>query len=452
MAVTVVVWLLGAMIVWSVFAVGGVYEWAGVPLLAAAAVVVVVARPIADTPGDTRALDRSLVATVIAVALQLVPLPQSLRFLLSPHADEIRSAVSLEPIRPDAWLPISIAPASTLYALGLVLASLVTFRAARAVFARGRARQLIRVVAFTGLAAAFLAIAVQHARDPSLIYGRWHALDAGARPFGPFVNRNHFATWIVMACPLAAGYAIAALSARRRSADRLARKIVVFFDSLGTSASWAAVSAVVMVVALVISTSRSGLVALAASIVVGAWLLRTRLPRGSASTALLALVTLGAIVLAYANVESLLSRVDETIGVGAGSRPQIWHETERLIRGFWATGTGLGAFQTAMLVTQQGDLTFFINQAHSQYLQILAEGGVLVTAPLLFVVAAFGRALATRLMEDRSPSFWLRAGALVAVIAVAVQGVWETGLRIPANGVLIGIVAAVAVYRQEPRA
>ena len=46
-------------------------------------------------------------------------------------------------------------------------------------------------------------------------------IDAGARPFGPFVNRNHFATWVVMACPLVFGLSARAGAARAPAASAL---------------------------------------------------------------------------------------------------------------------------------------------------------------------------------------------------------------------------------------
>ena len=158
-------------------------------------------------------------------------------------------------------------------------------------------------------------------------------------------------------------------------------------------------------------------------------------------------IALAAIVAAYVNLQPLLSRVEETLAVGAGGRPRIWQETLRLIRDFWLTGTGLGSYQTAMLVYQQTDRAVFINQAHNQYLHFLAEGGVLLTAPAVMAVVAFIRLFRTRLAQDTSSSVWLRIGGGAAILAVAVQGFWETGLRIPANGLLFAIAAAVAVHR-----
>ena len=260
------------------------------------------------------------------------------------------------------------------------------------------------------------------------------------------MNRNHFATWVLMACPLAAGYVIAVLGDRRPSSG-LAAKLVAFFEWFGTSAVWVGVAGVVMTLALAVSASRSGLLAFAASLAASAWLARARLTRKARSLGAIAVIALVAIVAASVNVQPLLSRVDETLAVGAGGRPLIWQETLRLIRAFWLTGTGLGSYQTAMIVYQQTDRTVFFNQAHNQYLQLFTEGGVLLTVPVIAVVVAFIRLFRTRLTEDRSSSVWLRIGAGTAILAVAVQGFWETGLRIPANGLLLGIAAAVAVHR-----
>jgi O-antigen ligase len=436
--------LLGAMVIWSVVAVGGVYEWAGVPLMIAAVLLAIASRSWLALSDDARVLDGCLIASIVAVGAQLMPLPAAVLAIASPHANEIRAALYLQPPT-TAWQPISIDPASTAYALGLLGAALVVFWAARRACTLGMTRRIIRLVAFTGLAAAFAAIAFHASGDPTLIYGRFHPLDAGARPFGPFVNRNHFATWALMACPLAAGYLMAGLAARKPS-DRLTGTLVAFFHWLGTSAAWVGAAAAVMTLALVISTSRSGIFALAATLAVTTWLVRRRLTRQIRTSSVIVLVALAAIVAAFVNVEPLLLRVDETIAVGAGGRPEIWQETLRLVRQFWLTGAGLGGYQSAMLVSQQANRSVFINQAHNQYLHLLAEGGVLVAAPVLCAAAAFIRLFAKRLSRDRSSLVWLRIGGGAAILAVALQGLWETGLRIPANGVLFAIAAAIALH------
>ena len=435
------------MIVWSLFAVGGVYVWAGAPLIVAAALLAGIARTAPGTSRETRALDSLLLAAVAAAGAQLVPVPAAVRAAVSPHVDGFRSLMYVGPADPAGWAPLSLAPGWTAYSLGLVVAALLVFWTARRACALGAPLQkIVRHVALAGLVAALVALAEQAAGDPSLIYGRWRPRDIGAQPFGPFVNRNHFATWVLMASPLAAGYVAAALSVRGPS-PALRAKLVALLEWLGTSALWVGVAGVVMTIALVVSTSRSGLFAFSVSLAGAVWLARGRLTRKTGVLVLLAIIALAAVVTAYVSVQPLLSRVDETLRVGAGGRSQVWQETIRLIRDFPLTGTGLGSYQTAMLVSQQADRAVFFNQAHNQYLHFVAEGGLLLTAPAVMAVVAFIRLFRTRLALDQSPTVWLRIGGAAALLAVAVQGVWETGLRMPANGMLFAIAAAVAVHR-----
>jgi O-antigen ligase len=297
---------------------------------------------------------------------------------------------------------------------------------------------------------ALAAIVLQSVVHNSLIYGRWHALDTGAHPFGPFVNRDHFATWVVMACPLAAG-GVAASLRRLRVAPGPSGILLAAFEWLGSTGAWVGAAGIVMVVALVMSTSRSGIVALVASLVTGAWLARTRLTRRTGAIALLLLLVSAAIVAAYANARPLVGRLQEAVNGGDGGRRQAWAETDRIIRDFPLTGTGLGSYRTAMLVYQQSSRDILINQAHNQYLHLFAEGGLLLSVPVLLAALAFIRLFRLRMVQDTTSSAWLRIGGGVAMVAVAVQGVWETGLRIPGNGLLFAAAAAVAVHATPAR-
>ena len=53
-----------------------------------------------------------------------------------------------------------------------------------------------------------------------------------------------------------------------------------------------------------------------------------------------------------------------------------------------------------------------------------------------------------RVRSDTSPIFWLRAGAAAGLLGAAVQGVWDTSLRLPANAALFAVAAALAVHER----
>jgi O-antigen ligase len=149
---------------------------------------------------------------------------------------------------------------------------------------------------------------------------------------------------------------------------------------------------------------------------------------------------------AYANIGSLMLRLQETTEQGEWGRPAIWRDSWRMAADFRLTGVGAGAFQRAMLAYQQGSRLFFFNHAHNEYLQLLAEGGLLIAVPAALVVLTAGWLMFRALRADRTPIFWVRAGAMCGVVAVAVQSVWDTGLRTPANGVLFAVIVAIAVH------
>src|SRR5439155_4969610 len=123
-----------------------------------------------------------------------------------------------------------------------------------------------------------------------------------------------------------------------------------------------------------------------------------------------------------------------------------------MVRDFWLTGVGAGAYERGMLVYQTSPRhDFYFNHAHSEYLQILAEGGLLLSVPVAVALVAGAGGIARRLREDRSAAFWMRAGAASGLVAVAVQSVWETGLQLPANAVLFAVLAAIALHRSSDR-
>ncbi len=99
-----------------------------------------------------------------------------------------------------------------------------------------------------------------------------------------------------------------------------------------------------------------------------------------------------------------------------------------------------------MRLYQTSDRTYFWNEAHSHYLQVAAEGGLLLAIPSGVGLVALA-ALAIRAVRRRSdPRHWLRHGASASLVAVAAQSIWETGLSLPANGMLAAVAAAVIVH------
>ena len=387
-------------------------------------------------------LDWALLACLIVVSIQLLPLPATLWEKLSPHAVDVERALRIGPMpQPLPPHPLSLDSAGTAWALALAFAYIGLFWCARAIFAAGGVRLTTRGISWLGLGLTVL-VAVQRATAPKLLYWTWRPLDAGASPYGPFVNRNGLACWLAMAVPLIIGYAVARQQSRPSGSSSAA--------SIDPTQLWLGGAAVLMTGGLLGSLSRGGIFGAAIGLLAFVVLSRARLSRGRGVVWIVAgLAAMIAIATVYANLGALALRMQETTELGEWGRPAIWRDTWRMALDFPWTGIGAGAFQRGMLVYQQGPRLFFFNHAHDEYLQLFAEGGVLLVVPATVALLAAIAVSTSHLRADKSAIFWIRAGAIAALVAAAVQSVWDTALRTPANGVLFAVVAAAALH--DPR-
>jgi O-antigen ligase len=304
----------------------------------------------------------------------------------------------------------------------------------------------VRGIAVIGLMAALAAI-MQYGGSQQLLYGYWAPRDAGARPYGPFVNRNHFATWLMMACPVVFGYLLACAPPPRER-QQMAQHVVAAARQLGSIRIWLAVSICMMTLAVAMSASRSGVIGLATALAVSVVLSRRlRIPQARGWTMFL-FALLIVVLVSFANFDALSARVDQTVqDMDAGrGRTAIWHDAERLIRDFPLTGTGAGTFGTAIAPYQTALPAFSLVNAHNHYLQLAAEGGALVAVPCAAAFVGFLLLFRRRLTDDTTCNVLVRAGAGAGLAAVMVQSIWETGLRMPANAMLCAILAAIAIH------
>jgi hypothetical protein len=418
-----------------------------VPLCAGTALLLAATRPSIGR-GRGRVLDWSLLACLLVVAAQLVPIPPAARDRLSPHGYAIDRVVALGPepaARPPH--PLSVDPESTGWALALGAAYVGLFWCARSIFSGGGVRSTIRGVASLGLALTVV-VAVQRATAPKLLYGYWPPMSTGATPYGPFVNRNNLATWLAMAVPLVVGYAMARYYSRRRGDGG-----VLPDAAIDPTQIWLGGAAIFMTGCLLASLSRAGILGAAVGLVAFAVFSRRRMSAsGGAAWIVGALTAMVVVASAYSSLGRLAMRLNETTEQGTWGRPAIWRDTWRMTSDFRLTGVGAGAYQHAMLMYQQGSRLFFFNHAHDEYFQLAAEGGLLLVVPALIALAAAIGLMANHLRNDRTAIVWVRAGAVCGLIAAATQGVWDTGLRAPANGALFAVLAAIAMHDPKPPA
>ncbi|HZS06240.1 MAG TPA: O-antigen ligase family protein [Blastocatellia bacterium] len=270
--------------------------------------------------------------------------------------------------------------------------------------------------------------------------------------FGPFVNRNHFAGFLEMGLGMAAGL----VAGRGVKRERLAIYGCVI---------------IVLLAGLVVSASRGGMLAFVASAFLLAMIALPRreeqierrwqkLLRAAAAVVLFFCIITGVMLLA--GPEDLLNNFasisvaqgTETAGTfrQAGelySRRDIWGATLQMIRDHPFAGVGLGAFPLAYTRYDPSSGSMRVEQAHNDYLQIVADTGITGgLIALAFIVLLFVRGFAAaRTRDPRRRAVVI--GALTACFAIAVHSFVDFNLQVTANAQLFLALAALATSERS---
>ena len=210
------------------------------------------------------------------MALQLVPLPLEALVRLNANALDLLRRLDLAFALNPGPHALSVWPAATRIGLGLLAAlALLMVGTARLVSVAG-ARRLIEMITITGVALAIVGI-VQKPLYTGKIYGFWISQEGGS-PFGPFVNRNHFAGWMLMILPVALGYLCACIARGLRGVKPEWHYRLLWFSSPGANKLiMTALGITVMGLALVLTLSRSCISALGVALAITGWFALRRL-------------------------------------------------------------------------------------------------------------------------------------------------------------------------------
>jgi O-Antigen ligase len=445
-----------AAITWGVLAFGAVYDWAYGPLAVVSAFTGLISLLVLRPRAETGALALALTGVALAISLQLLPVPVATLQRVSPAADQFLRQYDFAYVTGSWAHPLSIGPRETALGLGLVGAFTVfLFGTIRLLSAVGIA-QLVPRIAVIGVVVALIGI-VQYAllgnseREPIKIYGFW-VPQYRAMSFGPFVNRNHFAGCMLMTLPLALGSACAAAAS---APERICgwRDYFRWMSSpSGAGMVLGLGAAFVMALALMLSESRSGMAGFGVGAALFGWLVIRRLKSTATRTVTSVVFLISIVALAgWAGADMLARRVS-ALGAdleSVGGRRAAWADSVRIVGDFPLTGTGFNTFGMAMKQYQsmQGPLQF--EEAHNDYLQLAAEGGLLVGLPIVLAILLFVRNVRRRFAEapHSGRTYWLRVAAVIGLVSIALQSLVEFSLQMPGNAVIFATLAAAALHR-----
>jgi hypothetical protein len=435
-------------------AFGAVYPWSYWPLAVtcgAAGVLALWSSGRFQLAAGTQGVAAVLALVAVAALVQLVPLPVGLLARVSPHGagllDQLDVRVAHGLVGAHS---LSVDPSATWRALALYACFGVTVLGV-ARCSTGAALRMAWFISWLGMAVALIGI-VQKPLYDGAIYGFWKPVTHGT-PFGPFVNKNHFAGWIVMAIPLALGCFCAMASRARLGIGSGVRERLLWLSSRDANRALLAVFAVVlMMLALALTLSRSGMASLALALVVcGAAGLRRH--RGGLTQPLVVAGVMLALFVAvdWAGLDTVVARFGAVDTTGLSGRIPIWRGAASMARDFWGTGSGLNTYGVATLFYPAVVPAHHLREAHNDYLQLAVEGGVLLGAPILVAVIAFVVAVRRRFAASVGSAYWVRLGAVGGIVAVAVQSAVDFSLQMPANAALFATLCGVALHEERYR-
>jgi O-antigen ligase len=334
---------------------------------------------------------------------------------------------------------LSLDPYSTRLVLVQLVALLIYFAAILAYTdSHARLRLLVRTIIIFGFGLAFFAV-IQSLISPTKIYGLLEP--RLATPFGPFVNRHNFAGYMEMTLALPLGLMFVGAIEREKKLLYLTAIALMGIALLMSGSRGGMISFIAMIFFLVAITGFSSKVEGMSS----QGLERTRqiaLRVGLAFALLLAIV-LGVMLIGG---ESSVSRFLDSVNASdpTTGRTQIWRVTLNVIKAHPVIGAGLGAYGVAYTPFDPNNGVNRPEQAHNDYLQVLADAGIVGAALGLFFIFALFR---IGFKRKRSQDVFRRGvatGALAGCFAVLVHSIFDFTLHTTSNALLFLTLAALA--------
>ena len=296
-----------------------------------------------------------------------------------------------------------------------------------------RLATLAKLFAAYGAVVALFAVLQGLAPDGKL-YWIW-PLEQGGLIYGPYVNHNHYAGLMEMLMP----FPLVLAATRFTNGNR---KIA------------AAGIAALMAGSIFLSGSRGGMAAFVAQMVVLTVLL-VRKSEGSWKQPLMLGAFLGVVIvfLIWIGGNELTRRLisihsEAREEINGGVRLSIDRDCLRMLIKKPFLGWGLGAFPIVYPEFRSFYTTFFVNQAHNDYLQLLVETGLAGFSIAIWFLVLLFRQAATKLTNwTETASGAMTVAALLGCVGILVHSFLDFNLQIPANAALFYVLCVIAASK-----
>jgi O-antigen ligase len=380
------------------------------------------------------------------VCIQMVPMRPAFLEPLSPARLSGLNA-SIGPWFPSHWVPITIDTHATKLGLIRLLAYVSAF--VLAAFAARRStsvKVLLSGLIVLGLLESGFGI-FQNLVGYQKIFSytrQFYLSDAT----GTYINKNDFSGLLEMIVPLTVGL-MYGLYRRKVRMDDPRRMTGGNRTSMAFSAQAAFFSfvGVLMLVGILFSHSRMGIITIAFTLIFMALLGQVKLR--NRAWALSTLLILGCAVgyATWAGLNPILARFEALkgpTGISTEGRTDLWRRGLQCVNDYPVTGTGLGTFELAFRHYQHTQVWGLIDHAHNDYLEVGVElgvvGFVLFWLPILWV---WGRMALAFLSDWARGQRGILLGCIGSMLALLIHSAADFNLQIPANALVFAVIAGI---------
>ena len=378
------------------------------------------------------------------ILLQVIPLPAPFVKVLSPQTHALYQE-SIGLLAPIDWISLSINPKETLseffrfgsyasfYILSVQLLSDKTFL-----------KKAVNTVVLFASLLGFFAI-LQHFTADGRIY--WFMEPFRGTPFGPYVNRNHFAGLVGMTFPLV--LAMFLYNKPRINYSGLRTRLAEFFSYRSANTYFLlGVGLVLLGLAVFLSLSRGGIISLSLATCFFGLLLAVRgtdRGRGLLVLTLFSVVLLSVGWFGWEPIFERFNRIRNPAGDIGEARIPRWKASLDVVRDYPVTGTGFGTFTDIYKGYRKEPTGNVVTHAHNDYIQLAVEGGIIAVGLAAWFLISI---LATyrRFLKRRDPyCVYLYLGGLTGLVAILIHSITDFNLYIGANGLYFFFICAICV-------
>ncbi|QEG23787.1 O-antigen ligase family protein [Mariniblastus fucicola] len=400
---------------------------------------------------------------IVLTLVQIIPLGESADWLLGRQKELYPMLTGSAATSPS----ISMSTSDTWDQLGLLaIAFAALCLGCRYFRSTSHIKLFLTVVTVSGVAISLFGLMqALTTKEPNRIFWTVELL-GGGQPFGPYVNRNNAAGYLLICLGASLGLLTILMTRPQRGPKPLGTKdlpfwtqfnshVLRFVADLDATKLAAVMCPIVISVGLIGSLSRGGV--LAWLIGAGVTLLAYGLIRRPTFSAFIFIPACGvAILIAFwlGMGDQLMHRMEriETVEVlsQTDQRLQHWKDTWPATREFGLLGSGVGAYDEVHRIYNSGHTQVVFRYAENQYYQAIVELGwpglTLLTISWLLMLYYSLFLLAK---GASASTIGIGVASLFVTVSVSVASFFDYGLYMPANMLLMSLFCGFVAYHAQ---